>query len=91
MKELFNNIVGSFNNGPDGASGKKLTALFSTIFCFVAPIVTWTIWAFTHNDWSLLTGILAIVTSFICLLFGINVYEKTKSTNDNKDSNGEAK
>lgn len=87
MKELFNNIVGSFNNSPDGASGKKLSALFAMIFCFVSPIVTWTYWAFKHNDFSYLTTILTIVSSFICLLFGINVYANMKNNDTTQNNN----
>ena len=83
MNELWNSLLGSFNNAPDGASGKKLTALVSTIFCFVTPVLTWTYWAFKHNDFSLLTTVLTIGSSFILLLFGINSYDKLK----NKDNN----
>lgn len=88
MNEIFKGLLGSFNNSPDGASGKKLTAFFSTLICFITPIVLWTYWAFTHNDWSLLTTILAIVSSFITLLFGINELGKTKdkNTNDNNQN-----
>lgn len=79
---LFKYIKGSLDNSNTGASGKKLTALFATVFCFVTPIVSWTYWAYTHNDWNLLTGVLVIVVSFISALFGINVIDKFK----NKDN-----
>lgn len=83
MNEFLKSILGSFNNAPDGASGKKLTALVCTIFCIVIPIDVWVYSAFKNNEFSLLTTILTIITSFILLLFGINEYGKSKN-NDNE-------
>ncbi|MBC7523506.1 MAG: hypothetical protein H7239_03605 [Flavobacterium sp.] len=85
MKQFFKNIIGSFNNSPDGSSGKKLTALFSMIFCFVVPIVTWTVWAYQHNDFSLLTAVLVIASSLITAMFVTNeVGKKINGDNEQK-------
>ncbi len=85
MKEVLKKIVGSWDNSPDGASGKKITAMVSTVFCFVFPIVTWTIWAYFHNDWSLLTGILVVVSSLITAMFVTN--EVGKKMNGKEENN----
>jgi membrane protein YdbS with pleckstrin-like domain len=86
MKELFKNIIGSLNNSPDGSSGKKLTAFFSMIFCFICPIVSWTYWAYTHNNWDLLTGILVIVSSLITAMFVTNEVGKKINNKEKKDN-----
>ena len=91
MKELFNNIVGSLNNSPDGASGKKLTALFAMVFCFVTPILTWTYWAYKHNDWNLLTGVLVIVSSLITAMFVTNEVGKKINNATNLEPKEEVK
>ena len=88
MNQLFKSFLGSLNNGNDGASGKKMTALFATVFCFCTPILTWTYWAYKHNDWNLLTGILVIVSSLITAMFVTNeVGKKMNSNNDNTKEN----
>ena len=65
-------ILGSLNNGPDGASGKKMAALFSMIFCFVIPTLTWCVWAYKHNDFSNLTTVLITSSSLITAMFVTN-------------------
>lgn len=87
FKETITNFLHSFNNFPIGMSGKKITACFVVIFCFCAPIVTWTYWAYKHNDWSLLSGVLAVSASLIAGLFGINVLDKLKNPTETKDPN----
>ena len=86
MNEFLKGIMGSFNNSPDGSSGKKITAMFFTIFAFIIPVIVWTYWAFNHNDFSLLTTVLTISSSAILLLFGINEIAK-KNNNEPKDEN----
>ncbi len=81
---LWNKIIGSLDNSETGASGKKITALVTTVFCVVFPTVMWTLWAYKHNDWSLLTGLIVIFTGFITSLFVVNTIDKLKN---NKDEN----
>ena len=37
MKKFINKILGSLDNGDNGASGKKMTALAITVFCVLIP------------------------------------------------------
>ncbi len=83
---LYEYIKSSLDNTGVGASGKKITALVCTVSCFVYPIVSWTYWAYHHNDFSNLTSVLTITSGFVCLLFGINEYGK-KNNNEPKDNN----
>ena len=83
---LWNKLIGSLDNKENGASGKKLTAMFASVFCLIIPIDAWTLWAFMNNDWSQLPWIIATVTTFIAALFGINAVEK-KIIQDKVESN----
>ena len=84
MNSFLENISKSLDNLPDGWSGKKITIAIVTVSCFVFPIDAWTIWAYLHNDFSLLTAILVIVSSLITALFATNVVDKYKNKpNDN--------
>jgi len=91
IKERIKDWLNSYNNANIGFSGKKLSAFVIVIFCFCSPVITWTYWAYKHNDWSLLTGVLVVVSSIIATLFGINVYDKLKNgnTNGNTDTKTE--
>ena len=64
MEKLFEKILGSLDNGDNGASGKKMTALVITITCLVFPTLRWSIWAYCNNDWSLLTTIIGLYIGF---------------------------
>jgi F0F1-type ATP synthase membrane subunit a len=83
---LISNIVRSLSNDKTGFSGKKLTALVATVFCFVIPIDTWTYWAYKHNDFSLLTALVVSIGTFILALFGINVVDKYKNKETANDT-----
>jgi len=87
MNQLVKKILGSLDNGDNGASGKKMTALFVTIFCLIVPVLTWTYWAYNHNNWDLLTGLIVIVTGFIATLFGLNVVDKYKNAKASESEN----
>lgn len=82
MKDLFKNLVNSFNNFPIGFSSKKLTIFAITITCFIAPIVSWNVYAYLKKDWSLLTSILTIVAGLITALFTGNIIDKYKNKTD---------
>lgn len=81
LKDFFH----SFNNFPIGMSGKKLTVAAITVTSFCLPIVLWAIWAYKHNDWQLLTGILVIVSSLITALFSANIVDKFKNPTSIED------
>ena len=86
MKDILTNILNSFNNLSIGYSGKKLTAFLITIVCLCTPTITWCVWAYNHNDWSMLIGILSIFSGLIGGLFAINVADKFKNPTDKGDS-----
>ena len=77
--QKLNDWANGFNNSAIGWSGKKLTifAVTTTSFCF--PIIMWTVWAYKHSDWSLLTGLIVIVSSLITSLFAANIVDKYKN------------
>jgi Na+(H+)/acetate symporter ActP len=78
-KFLFNKLtlwVDGFTNSSVGMSGKKLTACAVTLTAICFPVVLWSIWAYKHNDWSLLIGVLTIIVAFVSGLFAINTWDK---------------
>jgi membrane protein YdbS with pleckstrin-like domain len=88
MNQLVKKILGSLDNGENGASGKKMTALVVTMTCIVFPMVTYTVWAYTHNDWSLLTGLIVALIGFVTGLFITNeVGKKYKNSKANESEN----
>jgi hypothetical protein len=65
-KFLFDKInlwVDGFTNSSVGMSGKKLTACAVTLTAICFPVGLWSIWAYKHNDWSLLIGVLTIIVA----------------------------
>jgi len=40
------------------------------------------VWAWLNNDWSLFTGLMVIYTGLVATLFGINVVDKYKNSNN---------
>lgn len=79
MKELFNNILNSFNNKLDtGYSAKKMTA-FSIVVCVLAAHIKW----ITLGDFKQLEMVLTIDYTFVATLFGINEYGKKINKNEN--------
>jgi membrane protein YdbS with pleckstrin-like domain len=82
MNQLTKKILGSLDNAENGASGKKLTALAITVFCVLIPTDVYVVWAWLNNDWSLFTGLMVIYTGLVATLFGINVVDKYKNSNN---------
>lgn len=84
MKEFildkFNNWWNGFNNSATGMSGKKITACAVVITSICSPMITWTYWAYKHDDWSLFPALLGIVCGFVGALFGLNVWDKKANT-----------
>lgn len=82
IKQILDNILNSFNNSPDGYSLKKLTAFITLIFGFISPIIVWEIYAYKYKDFTLLIGVLGVVSSFVLVVLGIHVYQESKKDNN---------
>lgn len=74
MKEIFNNLMKSFNGNTEGYSSRKLTA-FVVIICVVATHIKW----LTLGNLSQLEMVLTIDYGFIAALFGMTTYSSMKS------------
>jgi hypothetical protein len=73
-------LKGSGDNEIGGASSKKLT----DFFCFALVgicVIGWAIWAYIHNNWDLLLGVLGIIGGYGLGALGINSNEKIKLKN----------
>lgn len=71
-------LAGSMDNQPGGASSKKLSAFWSLVI-LVSPIeFTWLIWAYRHDNWTLLPEVLTINLMFAAVALGINAAEKIR-------------
>lgn len=79
MKEIFDNILKSFNNKEEGYSSRKLTAFVITFLVVIAHIKWLALGDFTH-----LEMVLTIDYSFIAALFGMTTYHSIKTRNSNK-------
>ena len=78
-------IKGSADNSPGGASSKKLSAFWALVIMSTPPLFTWMIWAYKHNDWTLLATILGILLTFAATCLGINAVEKVKGKADTSE------
>jgi hypothetical protein len=83
MKEnLFLKVVswlaGSADNMPGGASSKKLSAFWALVVLSTIVTLTWTIWAYKHNNWSHLEYVLTALLAFSAAGLSINMVEKLK-------------
>lgn len=74
LKEIFENILGSFTGGNEGYSSKKLTAFVITALVIVIHF-KW----ITLGDFTQLQGVLTIDCTFITTLFGIGTYQSIKN------------
>jgi hypothetical protein len=74
MKEIFNNILKSFNNKEEGYSSRKLTAFVIIVLVIITHIKWLALGDFTH-----LEMVLTIDYSFIAALFGMTTYSAIKS------------
>lgn len=74
MKQIFDNIMKSFNGDAEGYSSRKLTA-FIIIVCVVATHVKW----LTLGNLSQLEMVLTIDYGFIAALFGMTTYSSLKT------------
>jgi hypothetical protein len=79
MKEIFSNILKSFNNADEGYSSRKLTAFIIIVMVVIAHIKWLSFGDFTH-----LEMVLTIDYSFIAALFGMTTYTSIKTQNSNK-------
>jgi hypothetical protein len=80
MKELYKNILASFNNQEGGFSGKKLT-IISIMICVMYGHYKF----FNSENWiQNFVAVLTIDFGTILTLFGINVADKSinKTTNE---------
>ncbi len=80
-------IKGSADNSPGGASSKKLSAFWALVIMSTPPVMTWCVWAFIHNDWSLLTPVLTVLLAFAAGALSINAVEKIKGKTNTEDKN----
>ena len=92
MKKFFVDLIkgwlGSLSNDTSGFSAKKMTALFATITGICSPMITYTYWAYIHNDWSLFPVLLGIITAFVAGLFAANIVDKMKNPTDSSKAPG---
>lgn len=79
MKEIFSNILKSFNNNEEGYSSRKLTA-FVIVFLVVIIHIKW----LALGDFTHLEMVLTIDYSFIAALFGMTTYHSIKTRNLDK-------
>lgn len=87
MKDFIKWLQGSADNKPGGASSKKLSAFWTLVILVSPPVLAWTIWAYKHDDWSLLTSVLGILLLSIATYLGINSNEKLKGKADITEKN----
>lgn len=74
MKELYNKLMGSFDNEPKGFSSKKLTA-FILILLVVSVHIKWMV----LGNFTQLEMVLTIDYTFIASLFGMTTFQAMKS------------
>lgn len=74
MKDIYDRILGSFDNEPRGFSSKKLTA-FALTAVVIAIHIKW----LALGDFSQLEMVLTIDYAFIASLFGMTTYQSMKS------------
>ena len=78
MGKILECLKGSFDNAPGGASSKKLSNFWVLVVVMTPPTITWTIWAYHHDDWSLLLSVLVTLSATALAYAGINSNEKIK-------------
>lgn len=71
LSKLFQNFIGSFDNGNGGYSAKKLSA-FAIMVCVIGAHVKW----LSLGNFTQLEMVLTIDYAFVCTLFGITSYDK---------------
>ena len=77
MNKIAADLYGSFSNDNDGFSAKKLTAFILTAtFCYSHKFV---------NEVNLI-GVLTVDAGLITLLFGVNVIDKYKNPETDKNT-----
>lgn len=86
MKNFLKWLQGSADNKPGGASSKKLSAFWTLVILVSPPVLTWTVWAYKHDDWSLLISVLGVLILSIATYLGINSNEKIKGKADNSET-----
>lgn len=74
MKQIFNNIMNSFNGDAVGYSSRKLTA-FIIVVCVVATHIKW----LTLGNLTQMEMVLTIDYGFIAALFGMTTYSSLKT------------
>lgn len=79
MKEIFDNILKSFNTHEKGYSSRKLTA-FVIIVLVVIVHIKW----ITLGNLTQLEMVLTIDYSFIAALFGMTTYQSLQSRKKDK-------
>jgi hypothetical protein len=84
MTPLINWLQGSLSNVPGGASSKKLSAFWALVVMGTITQFTWLIWAYRHDDWSLLEWVLTADLVFAGTALGINSIEKIKGATKEK-------
>jgi hypothetical protein len=83
MKEIYKNLLASFNNQEGGFSGKKLT-IFSIVICIMYGHYKF----FNSDNWiQNFVAVLTIDFGTILTLFGINVADKSINKTTNEPSN----
>lgn len=83
MKETLSQwLKGSMDNHPGGASSKKLSAFWALVILASVTQFTWLVWAYKHDNWSMLEWVLTADLVFAGTALGINSVEKIKKAND---------
>lgn len=89
LNNIFKWLAGSMDNLPGGASSKKLSAFWALVI-LVSPIqFTWLVWAYKHDDWTLLPEVCTINLIFASVALGINAAEKIRGKNNPETKNPE--
>lgn len=78
MKKFINWLKGSADNDPGGASSKKLSAFWALVVLVSSIEFAWLVWAYGHDDWSLMEYVITADLAFAAAALGINSIEKIK-------------
>jgi hypothetical protein len=78
INKFSNWLAGSLDNRPGGASSKKLSAFWALVILVSPMQFTWFVWAYKHDNWTLLIELSAVDLVFAATALGINAAEKIR-------------
>lgn len=80
LKDIFNDILGSFKTGKEGFSARKLAA-FTVIALVIITHVKW----FNSDKWEYLSQVLGLDFLFILVCLGLATWQAVKESNSTKE------